>query len=143
VKDEAAVTADLVQGVLCKQGGDLIILEPTFKVDLAIVEELTSEGSGSRMMLILRCLPDDNRITTVDESLVASQKLSASDAGRTADRGSQRRMKFMLKLVGNIKAAIPLQAESEAEEGSFFATMFGVLPFLRAGSHCSWSAGGP
>lgn len=130
-----ALTGDLVAHHLEKATADLLVLDPTFKVEVAMIEELVGGGSGTRMIdAILRCLPSDATHYEPEASAQRLHALVSSPGFCISARACQEKVKVAQTLVNTLV---------EGRCPDFSATNGTALHAVRARFHFFLKVGGP
>lgn len=140
ISDNSATTGDLVRHVVGKFSKDLLLTDPSFKVELSIIDELVSDSGGARMQrAIIRCLPT---LTTHMAPEEAAQRLHILRAGawfQIADRSSQEKCKVVQSLVNSLVEAKPPDM-ADALNSPYMATIVAQFEFFLKSSSESGSS---
>ena len=133
VEDADAVTGDLVKHCLQKAAAGLLVDDPTFKIEMAIIEEMVDEGTGKRIVsAILECLPSLDNHFEAETAALKLHSLASGEAMKLADRSSQEK----LKVVQTVVNALVEQRPPDLKEVSKADWMLDIVTrlqfFLRA-----------
>lgn len=103
VKDADVVTGDLVSHAMTKAGPDLLVIDPTFRIEMAIVDELVSDATGTRVMnAILACLPEAGKHLEPETSAQKLHAFATSPGFALVDRQAQERVKVVQIVINSL-----------------------------------------
>ena len=103
VADASVSTADVLVKLFAQKSPALMLMDPNFKVELALLNLLTSGGShGQLNKSILQCLPTKSNLISAECAAQRLNNLTTGALYKLSSRACQEQLKLTLELVGAI-----------------------------------------
>ena len=126
-----ADSGDLAQVALAKHGPRMLLTDPFFKIEMAMVHELTGERSSRRLLSgVLACFPSGCSHVFPEVCVQKLEALLATPRFKLSDRGSQEKCRILLRLMSSVCEGRPPQVSEAIQQCDFLRPALSRFQFF-------------